>query len=90
MYGKAPLHAEDPVLQFREKVQEVPPSAYGALCTHRTCHQSLWRLRCAGVILEVTRVPDPQRCLNQTPSKGREAFAHHLPQKKFDPNPTPK
>lgn len=65
------------------------PSAYAALCTHGTCRQSQWRLRCPGVILEGTGVPGPQRCLNQTLSKGREAFAHRLPRGRVAPNPMP-
>lgn len=66
------------------------PCATAALCTHGTSRQSQWRLRCLGVILEGTGVPDPQRCLNQTPSKGREAFAHRLPPGRVSPNtPTP-
>lgn len=66
------------------------PCATAALCTHGTSRQSQWRLRCLGVILEGTGVPGPQRCLNQTPSKGREAFAHRLPPGRVSPNtPTP-
>lgn len=83
------MRAEDPEVQFREKVQEVPPSAYAAVCTHRTCCQSLWRLHCQGVNLEVAGVPGPPRCLNQTPSKGQKAFAHHLPQGELHPPPRP-
>lgn len=83
--GKGPVYAEDPDVQFREKVQEVPPSAYAAACTHRTRCQSLWRLHCRGVNLEVAGVPGPQRCLNQTPSKGQKAFAHRLPQGELPP-----
>lgn len=89
--GKGPVYAEDPDVQFREKVQEVPPSAYAAACTHRTRCQSLWRLHCRGVNLEVAGVPGPQRCLNQTPSKGQKAFAHRLPQGELPPhNPIPR
>lgn len=84
------MHAEDPDVQFREKVQKVPPSAYAAVCTHRTCCQSLWRLRCPGAFLEVAEAPGPQRCLNQTPSKGQKAFAHRLPQGELPPNPIPR
>lgn len=69
----------------REGSGSATPSAYAALCTHGTCRQSQRRLRCPGVILEGTGVPGPQRCLNQTPSKGREAFAHHLPQEELPP-----
>lgn len=83
------MRAEDPEVQFREKVQEVPPSAYAAVCTHRTCCQSLWRLHCQGVNLEVAGVPGPPRCLNQTPSKGQKAFAHRLPQGELPPRPGP-
>lgn len=67
-----------------------PPSAIiAALCTHGTCRQSQWRLRCPGVILEGTKEQGPRRCLNQTLSKGREAFAHRLPRKELAP-PTSK
>lgn len=68
-----------------KRFRKCHPSAYAALCTHRTCRQSQWRLQ--GEILEGTGVPGPQRCLNQTPSKGREAFAHRLPQEDFPPQP---
>lgn len=62
--------------------------AYAALCTHETCRLSHWRLQ--GEILEGTGVPGPQRCLNQTLSKGQEAFAHRLPRGREAPaDPTP-
>lgn len=64
-------------------------SAFTALCTHGTCRQSQRRLRCPGVIQEGTGVPGPQRCLSQTPSKGREAFAHRLPREELPTTPHP-
>lgn len=79
--GKAPVHDEDPDVQLREKVQKVPPAS-AAVRTHT---QSLWRLRCPGAFLEAAGAPGPQRCLNQTPSKGQKAFAHHLPQGELPP-----
>lgn len=82
------MHAEDPAVQVREKVQKVPPAS-AAVCTHRTCRQSPWRLRCPGAFLEVVGAPGPQRCLNQTPSKGQKAFAHRLPQGELPPSPIP-
>lgn len=73
----------------REGSGGVPPPhpAYAALSTHGTCRQSPWRLRGPTVIPEGTGVPGPQRCLNQTLSKDREAFAHRLPQERVDPTP---
>lgn len=66
------------------------PFAYAALCTHETCRLSHWRLQGQGAILEGTGVPGPQRCLNQTLSKGQGAFAHRLPRGREAPaDPTP-
>lgn len=84
------MNAEDPDVHFREKVQKVPPSAYAAVCTHKTCCQSLWRLRCSGAFLEVVGALGPQRCLNQIPSMGQKAFAPRLPQGEWPPNPIPR
>lgn len=72
---------------FRDKVQNVPFLCLCNLCTHGTCHQSQWRLQSLGVTLGGTGVPGPPRCLNQTPSMGREAFAHRLPQAALTPPP---